>query len=241
MKDAFLVKNLYNYEKVIAPPCNLPVHIKTVYVTDTIENVKLAASLGWSIVKHVSQFKDKTDPLSRRQSVAFINCYPHLVVPEIGDFDRVFVCDSNISSVWNKYEDFVKQCPLNKALYLTSGYYSGNRDNIKEECFYSTTPGHRWSYNRDSIIKSTDRYVNDLIHRGISWKDLSIASAKYIGWNLKHPKIKIVTKLLFDEYQLHLQGNIILTWMSGAYSDIIFNYVNSDYSGTTLNKHNFPA
>lgn len=241
MKDAFLVKNLYDYEKVIGPPCNLPVDIKTVYVTDTLENTKLASSLGWNIVKYVSQFKDKIDPLSRRQSVAFINCYPHLIVPEIDDFDRVFVCDSNIVSMWNRYEDFVKLCPLNKALYLTSGYYAGDRDNIKEECFHSTKIGHRWSYNRTDIIEATDRYINDLICKGISWKNLRIVSAKYIGWNLKHPKIKIATKLLFDEYQLHLQGNIILTWMSGAHSDIIFNYVNSDYTGAKLNKHNFLA
>jgi hypothetical protein len=241
MRQAFLVKNLYNYEKVIAPPRNLPDKMTTVYVTDTKENAQLALSLGWNIVKQVSQFKDKHDPLSRRESIAFINCYPHLVVPEIGDFDQVFVCDSNISSMWNKYKDFVKQCPLDKALYLTSGYYSGSRDNIKEECFYSTTPDHRWSYNRDRIIESTDRYINDLIHRGISWKDLSIASAKYIGWNLKHPKLKIANTLLFNEYRMHLQGNISLTWMSGVYPDMIFNYFTNDYSGTKLNKHNFAA
>jgi hypothetical protein len=33
-KNIFLVKNLFNYEKVIAPPINLHVNFETVYVTD---------------------------------------------------------------------------------------------------------------------------------------------------------------------------------------------------------------
>jgi hypothetical protein len=38
MKKVYLVKNLFEYEKVTPPPLNLPENMITVYVADSEEN-----------------------------------------------------------------------------------------------------------------------------------------------------------------------------------------------------------
>jgi hypothetical protein len=240
MKNYFLVKNLFQYEKVIAPPENLPKNLKSVYVTDTDENCLLANKLGWDIVKKTEMFKEIVDKFERRKCIAFINSYPLNIVPEINDADFVFICDSNIIRLWDKYEEFVKNCNIQHALFITSGYYSGLRDNIISECDVSCTVS-RWSYNHDKIRSCTVKYVNELTKNKINIETLSVVSAKYIGWNVKHRDYAALSNTLYDEYCENLQGNIILTYISGIYPDKVFNYHNEDYTGSSLNSHNFEA
>jgi hypothetical protein len=239
MNDYFLVKNLYNYEKVIPPPTNLPKHLKTVYVTDTDENKNLAINLGWNIVKKTDKFSNIDNKFERRKSVAYINSYPIKVVPEINDSRFIFVCDSNIIKTWNLYEKFISNCCEKHSLFVTSGYYSGTRNNIISECNASMI--QRWSYNHNQIKSSTTYYVEELTKRNVDINKLSIVSAKYIGWNVNHPDYEFMSNILYNEYCKNLQGNIILTYMSGMYPEKIYNFFNNNYEGSILNKHNYES
>jgi hypothetical protein len=240
MNDYFLVKNFYNYEKVISPPSNLPKHLKTVYVTDNDDNEKEAIKLGWSIVKKTNQFDGITDKFERRKVVAYINSYPSKVVPEISDARFIFVCDSNIVRTWNLYSDFVNSCNENFVLFVTSGYYKGTRNTIMSECSSSLFVD-RWSYNHDKIKSCTSRYVEELTKKNVDISNLSVVSAKYLGWNINHPDYKFMSDILYKEYCENLQGNIILTYMSGMYKDKVYNYFTNNYEGSILNGHNYLA
>jgi hypothetical protein len=239
-KNIFLVKNLYNYEIVNPPPSNIPDKFVTVYVTDNDVNCKKAKKLGWDIVKKTEEFLNINDKFGRRKVISYINSFPHKVVPEVLDYKFVFVCDSNIIRLWDNYKNFTETCSEEFALFITSGFYSGERDNIIAECNASTSVS-RWSYNKTEIANSTKRYVDELIKHNVNINTLSVSSAKYIGWNLKHENYDLLSNVLYNEGCKNLQGNIILTYMSGLYPNIIYNYYNNDYSGGTLTPHNYSA
>ena len=239
-KNIFLVKNLFNYEKVIPPPTNLPENFVTVYLTDNDVNCELAKNLGWKIVKKIEQFLTVQDKFERRKIIAFINSFPHKLVPEVLDYKFVFVSDSNIVRIWDEYINFTESCTEKSALFVTSGYYSDEQDTIMAECNQSANT-ERWAYNKNEIIYSTNRYLTELKEKNIDVNNLSVVSAKYIGWNLHHEKYEMLSELLFKEGTQNLQGNIILTFMSGMYPDVIYNYNTKNYSGGILNEHNIQA
>jgi hypothetical protein len=239
-KNIFLVKNLFNYEKVIAPPNNLPNNFDTVYVTDNDTNYNLATKLGWTIVKKTEKFLNITDKFERRKAVMYINSFPHKVAPEILEYELVFVCDSNIVRLWDDYNDFTSNCSKDYSLFITSGFYYGERDNIIEESLMSSKTD-RWLYNKEGIINSTNRYIEELTKNNVDVSKLSIVSAKYIGWNLKHEKYDFLSNMMYNEGCEHLQGNIILTYMNGLYPNVIYNYYTKNYSGGLLNPHNYSA
>lgn len=239
-KNVFLVKNLFNYEKVIPPPTNLPENFVSVYLTDNDVNCELAKNFGWGIVKKAEQFISVEDKFERRKIIPFINSFPHKVVPEVLDYKFVFVSDSNIVRLWDEYITFTETCSLEFALFVTSGYYSDERDTIMAECNQSANT-KRWAYNKNQIIDSTNRYLIELKEKNIDVNNLSVVSAKYIGWNLHHEKYELLSNLLFKEGSENLQGNIILTYMSGIYANDIYNYNTKNYSGGILNEHNIQA
>jgi hypothetical protein len=239
-KNVFLVKNLFNYEKVIAPPSNLPEDFESIYVTDNDANCVLAKNLGWNIVKKIEQFLGVEDKFERRKIIAFINSFPHKIVPEVLDYKFVFVSDSNIVRLWDEYINFTQSCNSEFALFVTSGYYSDDRDTIMEECHQSVNT-ERWAYNRNQINDSTNKYLKELVENNIDVQKLSVVSAKYIGWNLHHEKYDLLSNLLFKEGSENLQGNIILSYMSGIYAEIIYNYYTKNYTGGILNSHNIEA
>jgi len=239
-RNVFLVKNLFNYEKVIPPPTNLPENFQTVYLTDNDINCELAKNLGWGIVKKIEQFLNVEDKFERRKIIAFINSFPHKLVPEVLDYKFVFVSDSNIVRLWDEYIVFTQNCSNEFALFVTSGYYSDGRDTIMAECNQSANI-ERWAYNKNEIIDSTNRYLTELKEKNIDVDNLSVVSAKYIGWNLHHEKYELLSNLLFKEGSENLQGNIILSYMSGIYSNDIYNYNTKNYSGGILNEHNIQA
>jgi hypothetical protein len=239
-RNVFLVKNLFNYEKVIPPPTNLPENFQTVYLTDNDINCELAKNLGWGIVKKIEQFLNVEDKFERRKIIAFINSFPHKLVPEVLDYKFVFVSDSNIVRLWDEYIVFTQNCSNEFALFVTSGYYSDDRNTIMAECNQSANT-ERWAYNKNEIIDSTNRYLTELKEKNIDVDNLSVVSAKYIGWNLHHEKYELLSNLLFKEGSENLQGNIILSYMSGIYSNDIYNYNTKNYSGGILNEHNIQA
>jgi hypothetical protein len=239
-KNVFLVKNLFNYEKVISPPTNLPENFETVYLTDNDINCELAKNLGWGIVKKIEQFLNVQDKFERRKIIAFINSFPHRLVPEVLDYKFVFVSDSNIVRIWDEYINFTESCTSKFALFVTSGYYSDERDTIMAECHQSANT-ERWDYNKNQIISSTNQYIEELNKKNIDVEKLSVVSAKYIGWNLNHVKYELLSNLLYKEGCENLQGNIILSYISGIFPDFVYNYNTKNYSGGILNSHNIQA
>lgn len=239
-KNIFLVKNLFDYEIVVPPPNNLPKTFETVYVTDNDINCNLAKDLGWGIVKKVENYLHVTDKFHRRRIISFINSFPHKVCPEVIDYKFVFVCDSNIIRLWDEYMRFTSNCTSDNALFVTSGYYSGVRDTIMGERDASLGIA-RWSYNRDEINSSTERYINELNKKNIDLTKLSVVSAKYIGWNLRHKDYDLLSNNLYSEGSINLQGNIILTYLSGLFPNSVYNYYTKNYLGGHLNSHRYDA
>jgi hypothetical protein len=239
--DIFLVKNLYDYEIVISPPKNLPNNMITYYVTDNENNANKAKMLGWDYVHVTTLFLDVIDKFDRRKSAAYINCFPHEFIDKNIQYDLIFVCDSNIVSLWNNYSDFVSSCHSNfdKTLFLTNGYYDGDRNTITMEISHSNQS--RWSYNYDSIVFNGNKYVKHLNDLNVNIPNLGVCSAKYIGWNPSHKNYKTITNKLYEEYTKHLQGNIILTYLSGLYKNDTFVYYSTNYNGGRLNNHKYSA
>jgi hypothetical protein len=239
MKNLYLTMNLFGYEKLTPPPELLPKNLTTCYITDNDEIAKQAKKLGWDIVKYINLFKDVIDKLDKRISVARIKCFPKEFVPEVDDFEFIFICDSNISKIRKDYQNFIDSCTEDKCLFLTSKYYSNGRDNIVSELMESKQP--RWSYNFDGMIKSTDKYMKELESKGINYKNLSVVSGKYIGWNLNHKYYDEISNKIYNERKVNLQGNIILTYISGIYKNEVNNFATESWARSELNNHNFQA
>lgn len=220
--NAYLTKNAYEYEIVHPPPPNLPAGMMTFYITDSDKTKEEAESLGWDVVKKSDIFTPDLTKLQRRQAIGRINCFPQEFAPEVLDFRFVFVSDSNIITLWDDYHLFVEGCDESKALFVTSGCYKGGRDNIEEEGFQSIKA--RWEYNAKEIGECTYRYVRELNEKGVNVPQLSVVITRFIGWNLRHPQYEFLANKMNDEYAHHLQGNIILTYLSGMYPEWIFNY-----------------
>lgn len=237
--NIFLVKNLYDYEKVISPPNNLPDNFISYYITDNEKNAITAKNLGWDYVSITDKFLDVADKFSRRKSIAFINSFPHMFINNDIEYDLIFVCDSNIVTLWSNFSDFVSKCEKNKVLYLTNGYYDLGRNTITSEIENSNQ--HRWSYNYVEIKHNGQLYVDHLNDLKIDLNLLGVCSAKYIGWNPSHENYELLTNKLYEEYTKHLQGNIILTYLSGIYKDDIFVYHSNNYKGGSLNNHNYSS
>jgi hypothetical protein len=239
MENLYLTMNLFGYEKLTPPPKSLPKNLTTCYITDNEDTKNKAKELGWDIVKKTNSFNNITKNLDKRISVAKIKCFPTEFVPEINDFKFVFICDSNIDKIRGDYESFIDSCTEDKCLFLTSGYYKGDRDNMYSELLASKQP--RWSYNYDGMTKATLRYVEELKSLNVDYKNLSVVSGKYIGWNLKHKHYNEISNKIYNERKVNLQGNIILTYISGLYPNEVNNFKTEPWARSLLNKHNFQA
>lgn len=239
MENLYLTMNLFGYEKLTPPPKLLPKNLKTCYITDNEDFERDAKELGWDIVKKIDIFKNLTNPLDKRISVARIKCFPSEFVPEINDFKFVFICDSNIIKMRGDYESFIDSCSEDKCLFLTHGYYKGERDNMYSELLASNQP--RWNYNYKEISESTMRYIKDLKSLNVDYKKLSVVSGKYIGWNLKHKSYNEISNKIYNERKINLQGNIILTYISGLYQNEVNNFNTESWARSVLNTHNFLA
>ena len=119
------------------------------------------------------------------------------------------------------------------------GRFMGSEDGISSELDRSLK-ADRWSYNHSSISKCGERYKNELLDNNIEPDSLSIVSAKYIGWNIKHENYEILSDIFYNEVCKNLQSNIILTYLSGMYKDI-YNYHTNNYDGALINSHKFSA
>ena len=237
--NAYVTKNLWGYEIVNPIPVNISNNFVKFYITDDLSLKPYLLNNGWDVVVVVDSYRGVSDFKDRRRIISEINCFPQKYINELVTFDKVFITDSNIISLWNDFSDFTDKCHTDKCLYVTSGWYSSDRDNIIAELNDSNQS--RWSYDFDSMKTATERYKNEVELLGIDFYSVPIISAKYFGWNLNHKNYENISNKFYNEYTTHLQGNIILSYLSILYSSDTFNYKISNFEGCKLSVHNFLA
>jgi hypothetical protein len=235
--NAYVTKNFWGYEQLNPSPQLLDNTFFKYYITDNLDSKDYLLNNGWNDVIIIDDYKNIQDLQARRRIISEINCFPQKYIPDLGKFDKVFITDSNVVVLWDEFLKFTNSCQDDKCLYVTSGWYDGERNSIDSELHVSDQG--RWDYDYESMKSSVERYRVEIKNKEINFNDIPVISAKYFGWNLKHPLYKTISEHFYDEYSNHLQGNIILTFMSGLYKNNVFNYHTNDYSGSSLNNHNF--
>ena len=234
MDTCLIFKNLFNYDHINPIPHNIPDGVDPIYITDSSQNAHIATSFGWKVYV-TDMFKEiGDDSFERRKAIAFINCYPERIIPELLQYTYIFICDSNVRSFDPDYKTFVAHKSPLKALYLTTGWYSGSDNTIYKEMQRSMM-NQRWKYNFKEIKESTLKYIHQLNDKGIADSDMPVASAKYIGWNIGHPNKHTIADNVYEEYLIHLQGNIIFSYILHMYPDDITHYINSFKHGSVGN------
>ena len=213
--NAYLTFNFFGYEQVNPPPTGVPEDFYFIYATNTKEDYDKAKEMGWVAIM---VGRKENDPSDIRQFVGKFKTYPETFCPSLGDFDKLFITDSDVIKLDSGYGEFIKLCLADneKELYATSGYYSGGRNNIQAELIASINQG-RWAYDRENMIEATSRYIHELK----KWS-IPVVSAKFIAWNMKR-KGPIAMEYL-EESMKHLQGNIILSYLAEKYPESIMIY-----------------
>lgn len=236
-KLAFLVKNLFDYETVIPPPQNLPGNLHSIYLTDTTLNADKALALGWNEAIVTRDFLDLELKQQRRLAIGYINAYPGKFIHDADKFDIVFLSDSNIIRMFDEYRDFVNACDIQNCLFVTSGYYQGHRDNIIAECAASLQP--RWHYFHESMKNRVQEYCEFFKQNSIDVNHVSVCSAKYFAWNLKHPSYTQLSTEFYQEQVIHQQGNIILSYLAQKYPQLIQEYKLVTCTNGAVAGHNY--
>jgi hypothetical protein len=234
--NIYLTKNFWGYEQLNPPPKNLPDNMKTIYVTDNKKYEKPLLEMGWDMVSVVTDYFNVTDLTERRLVIAEINCFPLRFIPNLSDFEYIFISDSNVVTLWGHYVTFVNTCTDDKCLFTTTDWYEGNRNNIISEYLDSNQP--RWEYSYENIGKSKDEYIKIFNNLGVDVKSIGVCSAKYFGWNTHHSMYDEISKHFYEEYTKHIQGNIILSYIGVVYSEFVLKY-RGDYGGGVVSSHNF--
>lgn len=204
MRICYININLYEYDHVIKPP-QLPSMIDSIYITDSTQLYKKAHSLGWAKVYLITS-DPHLDKFSKRKFFAKIKIYPELYVADIKNYDIIINVDSNVIKLPDNFDIFVGSLTDEYFMVVDTGYYKGINNTIGAELRRSLN-NKRWEYNFEAIKTRTAEYINQLKDKGI--QDVPVASAKYVVWKLKHPDGDEIRQWIFNEYQNHLQGNII--------------------------------
>lgn len=240
MKNAFVVKNFFDYEEILPPPVNLPSGLETVYVTDNVETAKLVRELGWDKAYVTDRFKNITDKYERRLCVARINSFPGEFIEKPLQYKFVFVCDSNIERMYSEYKNFVNSCTEKHCLFVISGWYYGERDNIIAEGKASVEQ-ERWNFFHESMLQRINFYVKYFIENRIDPMKVSVCSGKYFGWNMHHPKYNELSNELFKEYTINLQGNIVFSYLKEKFKNEVYECVQHQFTDWVIKTHKFQA
>jgi len=212
MTIAYLTKNFYDYDPIFPPPGRLPEDLISIYLTDSEKNKEAALAAGWQRAYVYKDFPETNDKLARRMQIGSINCYPEKYIKDLLDFDKVFVSDPNIIKLDSSYHDFIKSSREDIALYTMQHLdYDGKENNIAREMARSYQP--RWRYNWDQMRTNTDRYLREFQEKGINFLNVPVICAKYFGWNMKKKSSNPMPDKFWEEYNKHLQGNIILSYL----------------------------
>lgn len=236
-KLAFLVKNLFNYETVIPPPQNLPGYLHSIYLTDTVLNADKALALGWNEAIVTTDFLDLESKQQRRLAIGYINAYPGKFILDADKYDMIFLSDSNIIRMFDEYTDFVNACDIKNCLFVTSGWYQNQRDNIVAECAASIQP--RWNYFHESMKSQVQEYCEFFKQNSIDVNRVSVCSAKYFAWNLKHQSYTMLSTEFYKEHIIHQQGNIILSYLTQKYPQLVQEYKLVTCTNGAIAGHNY--
>jgi hypothetical protein len=236
--NIYLTKHFWEYEQLNPPPKNLPDGMKTIYVTDKKEYESSLLEMGWDMVSIITDYVNVTDLRERRLIISEINCFPLKFIPKLSEFKYIFICDSNVITLWQDYFNFVNTCTDDKCLFTTTDWYGGERNNIISE--YLGSNHSRWKYSYEQMGLSKDEYVRIFNNLGVDVNSIGVCSAKYFGWNTHHPMYSEISKHFYNEYTKHIQGNIILSYIGVVYDNFVLKY-KGDYSGGMVSHHNFDA
>ena len=234
-KICLLYKNFWSYDPVVPVPSNLPPNIDTIYVTDNLNMALCAKNLYWTKTYVIDTHITITDAFERRKIIAYINCFPEKFVPELNIYDYVMICDSNVIKLDTNYSEFIKGIE-NQTLCITSGWYRGPHNNIVAELHRSLNQP-RWRYNFDKIKQWCDIFFPQLVYLGIDPNVCPVVSAKYIGWNIHHSKKNEIAQWVYDQYMIHLQGNIIFSVADKLFPRDIYHYKNFLNDGELSGQH----
>lgn len=221
--------NLWDYDYILPIPKNAPENVNYIYVTDTDENVNTARNLGY-IVYQYNTYLHITDKFERIKIIGKSKSYPEEIIPDLQRYKYIFVCDSNIIEFDIAYTEFINNASDDYAIFVTSGYYLGMRDNIIEE-YYASINQPRWSYNYENMTKSLNKYLKLFEQKQINPYHCKVVSAKYIGFNIQHKNRKLVSEFVYNEYMNHLQGNIIFSVALNLFPKDIFHFRNGFFEG----------
>jgi hypothetical protein len=235
--NAYVTKNFWGYEQLNPSPQLLDNTFFKYYITDNLDSKDYLLNNGWDEVIIIEDYKNITNLQSRRRIISEINCFPQKYIANLNKFNKVFITDSNVVSLWDEFLQFTNSCPTDKCLYVTSGWYSEERNSIESELHCSNQS--RWSYDYENMKTSVERYKIEITNKEINFNNIPVMSAKYFGWNLNHPLYETISKHFYDEYSIHLQGNIILSYLSSIYKNSTFEYKISSINNGALSDHQF--
>lgn len=227
-----LFVNLWNYDPILPIPQNAPENVNYIYVTDTDENVNNAKKLGY-IVYQYNAYLHLTDKFERIKVAAKFKCFPEQLIPELQDYKYIFVCDGNILKFDIAYTDFINKASDDYAVFVTTGWYSGDEDNICKE-YYRSINTQRWSYNFENMTKSFNKYLELFEEKKINPFECKVVSAKYLGFNIQHKNKTQISNFVYDEYMNHLQGNIIFSVALNLFPQDIFHFRNGFFQGMVV-------
>jgi hypothetical protein len=224
-----LFVNLWNYDPVLPIPKNAPPNVDYIYVTDTDNNVSMAKNFGYTVYKY-DIHQDLTDKFERIKIIGKFKSIPEEMIIELAKYKYIFECDANILVFDIAYTDFINNACDDYALFVTTGCYSGQQDNIYEEYKRSITV-RRWSYNFKNMTDTFNTYLELFKQKNMNPLECRVVSAKYIGWNIQHKNKKLISKFVCDEYMNHLQGNIIFSVALNLFPQDIFHFRNGFSNG----------
>lgn len=219
MKIAFLTFNFFDYEYVHPVPKGVPEYMETVYLTDTIINTNLAIESGWQSVFCVRDFVHITDNFEKRRAVGAIKAFPEKYIEGLNEYDKIFMTDPNTLVLDSNYQKFVESFDDKYTLCTTTGYWK--QTGMLFELNMSINQS-RWQYNVKAMTEAYNRYVKELGEYGAL--KCPIVSARCIGWNMKNKKSNTLAELYLQESLLHVQGNMILTYLYNKYPDKVLAY-----------------
>lgn len=231
MKIAFVTFNFFDYEHILPVPKGVPEYMDTIYLTDTEQNKDSALKAGWQNAFVIKDFVSVEDSFGKRKVIGAIKAYPEQFLEELKEYDKVFLTDPNTLVLDSRYQDFVESADDKYTLYVTSGFWRNNPDNLKFGLELSVAQA-RWRYNADAMIESVKKYSEDLKKRGL--KSPPLVSARFIGWNMAKKNTNEVVKEYYYESQIHLQAELTLTYLSAKYPNDISVYRNLKYDGENI-------
>ena len=232
--------NMFDYESVNPVPENSP-DATAVYVTDSEQNCQLALSGGWDIAINCQDFSGIEDLGERRKALSVFHHSPHALIQSHVDLrpvEQICLYDTNVTRFWDRYRHFVDSSTPDKCLYVTTGYYQGWRDNMVSELVYSLIQ-QRWSHSHDEMAESLERYLRDFTQSGIMVQTQSVASAKFVCWNIKTSAAPYLSIIVSAEFARNMQGNIIYSYLAAKMPKWVGQYYCEDYSGLGMSAHRF--